>query len=101
MIERLKMANHVSDTSQVLFDVEEEEKEAALGYHSEKLALALGLIDTSPRDTIRIVENLRVCGDCHSAMKLVSLIYDRDIILRDRHRFHHFKEGSCSCVDYW
>ncbi|RWR91933.1 pentatricopeptide repeat-containing protein, chloroplastic-like protein [Cinnamomum micranthum f. kanehirae] len=101
MIERLKMTNHVSDTSQVLFDVEEEEKEAALGYHSEKLALALGLIDTSPRDTIRIVKNLRVCGDCHSAMKLVSLIYDRDIILRDRHRFHHFKEGSCSCVDYW
>lgn len=101
MIEHLKLANHVSDTSQVLFDVEEEEKEAALGYHSEKLALALGLIDTSPRDTIRIVKNLRVCGDCHAAMKLVSLIYDRDIILRDRHRFHHFKEGSCSCMDYW
>ena len=48
MIEHLKMANHVTDTSRVLFDVEEEEKEAALGYHNETLALALGLIDTIP-----------------------------------------------------
>jgi hypothetical protein len=24
-----------------------------------------------------------------------------EIIVRDRIRFHHFKDGSCSCKDYW
>ncbi|KAL6011237.1 hypothetical protein ACLOJK_001682 [Asimina triloba] len=101
VIEQLKLSDHALETSVALFDGGEEEKEAALTYHSEKLALALGLIDSCPEDTIRIVKNLRVCADCHSTMKLVSHVYRREIILRDRNRFHHFKEGLCSCMDYW
>ncbi|KAK9943642.1 hypothetical protein M0R45_009245 [Rubus argutus] len=27
--------------------------------------------------------------------------YNREIIVRDRARFHRFKEGFCSCRDYW
>ncbi|KAK9286879.1 hypothetical protein L1049_015285 [Liquidambar formosana] len=50
---------------------------------------------------IRIVKNLRSCEDCHSFMKLLSKIYKRDIIVRDRIRFHHFRNGGCSCGDYW
>uniref|UniRef100_A0A453RXP9 DYW domain-containing protein n=1 Tax=Aegilops tauschii subsp. strangulata TaxID=200361 RepID=A0A453RXP9_AEGTS len=50
---------------------------------------------------MRIFKNLRVCGDCHNAAKLISKIEDREIILRDTTRFHHFKGGHCSCGDYW
>ncbi|CAJ1978169.1 unnamed protein product [Sphenostylis stenocarpa] len=88
-------------TEFVLFDVEEEEKEYFLGCHSEKLAVAFALISTSAKDVIRVVKNLRVCGDCHEAMKLVSKLTKREIIIRDNNRFHHFSEGSFSCGDYW
>ncbi|CAN1219441.1 Pentatricopeptide repeat-containing protein At5g66520 [Linum perenne] len=79
----------------------EEEKETALQYHSEKLAIAFGFINTKPGTTIRVVKNLRVCDDCHSAIKLISRVYGRDIILRDRVRYHHFRNGACSCKDFW
>ncbi|CAN1219438.1 Pentatricopeptide repeat-containing protein At5g66520 [Linum perenne] len=101
MIERLTIEGYVPDTSQVLFDIEEEEKETALQYHSEKLAIAFGFINTKPGTTIRVVKNLRVCDDCHSAIKLISRVYGRDIILRDRVRYHHFRNGACSCKDFW
>ncbi|PIA31513.1 hypothetical protein AQUCO_04900072v1 [Aquilegia coerulea] len=89
------------DTVQVLFDIEEEEKEQALSIHSEKLAIAFGFLHMGQKDIIRIVKNLRVCRDCHSVSKLISKVYAREIIVRDRNRFHHFKNGECSCTDYW
>lgn len=92
---------YLPDTKQVLFDIEEEEKEDALSVHSEKLAIAFGLIHTDPNSTIRIVKNLRVCRDCHNLSKLISKVYRREIIVRDRNRFHHFANGRCSCKDYW
>ncbi|XP_059638013.1 pentatricopeptide repeat-containing protein At1g08070, chloroplastic [Cornus florida] len=97
----LEMAGHVCDTSEVLYDIDEKWKEGTLSQHSERLAIAFGLISTKPGTTIRIVKNLRVCGNCHSATKLISKIFNREIIARDRNRFHHFKDGSCSCMDYW
>ncbi|KAK9265820.1 hypothetical protein L1049_001787 [Liquidambar formosana] len=69
-------------------------------YHSEKLAIAFGLARTPEGTSLRIVKNLRVCRDCHSFTKFVSKAYDREIIVRDRVRFHHFKGGLCSCKDY-
>ncbi|CAI0446562.1 unnamed protein product [Linum tenue] len=101
MIERLEMEGYVPNTSQVLFNIEEEEKETALQYHSEKLAIAFGFISTKPGETIRVVKNLRVCDDCHSAIKLISRVYGREIVLRDRVRYHHFRDGTCSCKDFW
>ncbi|XP_010267212.1 PREDICTED: pentatricopeptide repeat-containing protein At2g29760, chloroplastic [Nelumbo nucifera] len=101
MTRRLKAAGYVPDTTHVPFDIDEEEKETIVSYHSEKLALAFGLINFSPNMTIRIVKNLRICGDCHSAFKLLSEIFIREIVVRDTIRFHHFKNGSCSCMDYW
>lgn len=97
----LEKSGFVPDTSEVLYDMDEEWKEGALSHHSEKLAIACGLISTKPGTTIRIVKNLRVCGNCHSATKLISKIFNREIIARDRNRFHHFKDGNCSCNDYW
>ncbi|KAL4192015.1 hypothetical protein AMTRI_Chr06g191900 [Amborella trichopoda] len=98
---RLREEGYIPRTSFVLQNIDEEERESALCHHSEKLAIAFGLISTSPGSTIRVVKNLRACGDCHEATKLISKIYDREIIVRDRNRFHHFKDGACSCRDFW
>lgn len=102
LAEKLKLAGYVPDISVVSHaDMEDDDKELTLRYHSEKLAIAFGLLKTPAGRTIRVVKNLRVCGDCHSATKFISLISGRQIILRDVQRFHHFKEGKCSCGDYW
>ncbi|GLJ23736.1 hypothetical protein SUGI_0450010 [Cryptomeria japonica] len=97
----MKEAGYVPNTNFVLHDVEEEVKEDLLGRHSEKLAIAFGLIKTSPGTPIRITKNLRVCGDCHVATKFISMIVKREIIVRDAKRFHVFRDGNCSCGDYW
>ncbi|GAB2274625.1 Pentatricopeptide repeat-containing protein At2g27610, variant 2 [Dionaea muscipula] len=98
---RLKDAGYKPDTQYVLHDVEEEHKEIILSQHSEKLAIAFGLISTPPGTAIQIVKNLRVCGDCHAVIKLISRLEEREIIVRDSRRFHHFKGGICSCGDFW
>lgn len=97
----LRTYGHKPGTMDVLFDIEEEEKEDALSYHSERLAIAFALITSDSRVPIRVIKNLRVCSDCHASTKLISLIYGREIIVRDRSRFHHFRDGTCSCSDYW
>lgn len=97
----LRAHGYVPQTELVLHDLEEAEKERALGVHSEKLAIAFGLISTQPGTTIKIAKNLRVCVDCHTATKLIAKITGRKIVVRDRNRFHHFVDGSCSCGDYW
>lgn len=97
----MKRAGYVPTTSEVLLDIDEEDKEDSLYRHSEKLAIAFALINTPPGTPIRFVKNLRVCEDCHSATKFISKIYNREIVVRDRNRFHHFKNGSCSCGDFW
>eukprot|EP01018_Ginkgo_biloba_P032703 Gb_11926 [translate_table: standard] len=99
--ELMKKAGYVPDTSYVLHDVEDKEKEYVLFSHSEKLAIAFGLISTNPGTPIQITKNLRVCGDCHSATKYISKISMREIIVRDSNRFHHFRDGLCSCGDFW
>lgn len=97
----LKAHGYSPQTNVVLQDLGETEKEKSLGVHSEKLAIAFGLITTKPGTTIKIVKNLRVCSDCHEVSKLISKITGRRIVVRDRNRFHHFVDGSCSCGDYW
>ncbi|CAK9176595.1 unnamed protein product [Ilex paraguariensis] len=97
----MKRLGYVPLTDFVLHDIEDEAKEVALSYHSERLAIAFGLINTSPGTTLRITKNLRICGDCHNAIKFISRIVNRVIIVRDMHRFHHFENGVCSCGDYW
>ncbi|XP_068658036.1 pentatricopeptide repeat-containing protein At4g21065-like [Aristolochia californica] len=101
MGKELKRAGYIPTTSEVLFDIDDEDKEDALNRHSEKLAIAFALLNTKPETPIRIVKNLRVCGDCHSATKFISMVYGREITVRDRNRFHLFKAGECSCKDFW
>ncbi|KAK3409507.1 hypothetical protein EUGRSUZ_J01626 [Eucalyptus grandis] len=85
-----KEGGYVLDTRYVLHDIGQEAKEQALLYHSERLTIAYGLISTPARTPLRIIKNLRICGDCHNAIKR---LYNK--------RFHHFKDGKCSCGDYW
>ncbi|CAL1356946.1 unnamed protein product [Linum trigynum] len=108
MIIRLKLAGYVPHTASQIsagadggYSGDEEEKEQALLSHSEKLAFCFGLISTSPGTSLYIFKNLRMCHDCHSAIKIASDVYQREITVRDRNRFHYFKQGSCSCSDYW
>ncbi|XP_015572939.1 pentatricopeptide repeat-containing protein At4g33170 [Ricinus communis] len=101
MMKRIKKEGYVPDKDFVLLNVEEEEKERSLYYHSEKLAIAYALLRTPPSSRIRVIKNLRVCGDCHNAIKFISKVYQREIVLRDANRFHSFTSGSCSCGDYW
>ncbi|KAF3782063.1 Pentatricopeptide repeat-containing protein [Nymphaea thermarum] len=101
LYDELKAVGYVVDTHFALHDMEIEQKENALLYHSEKLAIAYGLLSTADGIPIQIMKNLRVCGDCHTFMKLVSRTTGREIIMRDGSRFHHFQSGACSCRDYW
>lgn len=98
---RIREYGYVAETNYVFHDIGPEEKENALCYHSEKLAVAFGLISTPDRTCISVNKNLRICGDCHVVIKLISKIYEREIIVRDRTRFHRFKDGACSCKEYW
>ncbi|KAJ6290323.1 hypothetical protein OIU78_026114 [Salix suchowensis] len=92
---------YTPDIGAVLHDVEDEQKEYYLSYHSEKLAIAYGLLKLPPEASILVIKNLRICDDCHSAVRLISKLTNRVIVVRDANRFHHFRDGRCSCLDYW
>ena len=97
----MKKLGYCPNTDFVLQDVEEQDKEQILCGHSEKLAVVFGLLNTSPGSSLRVIKNLRICGDCHAVIKFISNFEGREISVRDTNRFHHFKDGVCSCGDYW
>ncbi|KAJ0595884.1 putative tetratricopeptide-like helical domain superfamily, DYW domain-containing protein [Helianthus annuus] len=104
LVKELRGLGYVPEINLVMRDLEEEDKNRELSYHSEKLAFVFAL----KRDefkcfgrAIRIVKNIRICVDCHNFMKFASELTGREIIVRDLNRFHHFKQKVCSCNDYW
>ncbi|GJZ31487.1 pentatricopeptide repeat-containing protein [Tanacetum coccineum] len=101
LIFKMRKLGYVPDTKFVLHDMENEQKEYALSTHSERLAVAFGLLKLPPGAMIRVFKNIRICGDCHNAFKFMSLAVGREIVVRDGKRFHHFKDGKCSCGNYW
>ncbi|CAF1940620.1 pentatricopeptide repeat-containing protein At3g03580-like [Brassica napus] len=93
---------YVPDPREVSQNLEEEEEKRRLVCgHSERLAIAFGLLNTEPGTPLQVMKNLRVCGDCHEVTKLISKIVGREILVRDANRFHLFKDGACSCNDRW
>ncbi|KAJ0034817.1 hypothetical protein Pint_24559 [Pistacia integerrima] len=99
---KMKERGYVGGNRGLVFvDVEDEAKEEIVSLHSERQALAFGLVSIPKGITIRIMKNLRMCSDCHEAFKLISDIVERDFVVRDVNRFHHFKNGSCTCGDFW
>lgn len=101
MIYRIREGGYVPQTSEVMLNLSDKEKERVLFCHSEKLAVAFGLVSTKQGSVIRVVNNLRMCGDCHNAIKLVSKVFGRELVVRDCFRFHRFANGNCSCNDFW
>lgn len=99
--EQMKVEGYVPETSVVFEKVDEETKEEMVFGHSERLAIAFGILSTLDGDVLRVMKNLRVCVDCHNVIKFISRIECREIIVRDAKRFHCFKDGVCSCGDYW
>ncbi|KAI3833645.1 hypothetical protein MKX03_022423 [Papaver bracteatum] len=99
--QEMRKLGYVPNTEFVLHDLDEEVKQRMLFNHSERLAIVFALLNTGPGVRLLITKNLRVCGDCHEATKFISKIVDREIVVRDVKRFHHFKDGFCSCGDYW
>lgn len=98
---RIISEGYVPDISSILHDVEDSVKIKMLNHHSERLAIVFGLLFIPSNLPIKVVKNLRVCGDCHNATKYISKVTGREILVRDAVRFHLFKDGSCSCGDFW
>ncbi|KAL8495137.1 hypothetical protein ACS0TY_019344 [Phlomoides rotata] len=99
--ERMEDEGYKPDISCVLQNVSDGLKAESLKYHSERLAIAFALISTAEGSPILVMKNLRACVDCHAAIKVISKIVQREITVRDSSRFHLFKNGACSCGDYW
>lgn len=100
LMDKISKQGYVPEEKSLLPDVDEKEEKISR-YHSEKMAIAFGLISTLEGTLLQVVQSHRICGDCHSAIKLIALVTGREIVLRDGSRFHRFKHGSCSCGDYW
>lgn len=99
--QEMRALGYVPNTEFVFHNIEEEVKLKMLCNHSERLAIAFALLNTGPGTKLLVTKNLRVCGNCHEAIKFISLIVQREIVVRDVKRFHHFRDGFCSCGDYW
>lgn len=100
LLEQLLQMGYSSNekSKSLLPDVGENEERRV---HSEKLAIAFGLISTLDGTPLQVVQGHRICSDCHTLIKLISRVTSRHIVVRDASRFHHFKDGTCSCADYW
>ncbi|XP_042484747.1 pentatricopeptide repeat-containing protein DOT4, chloroplastic [Macadamia integrifolia] len=98
---RMKEERYLTNKRYSLINAGDTEREEALCGHSEKLAMAFGILSLPPGKTIRVTKNLRICGDCHEMAKFMSKMVGREIVLRDSNRFHHFEHGRCSCRGCW
>ncbi|KAK7400139.1 hypothetical protein VNO78_11339 [Psophocarpus tetragonolobus] len=101
LLDRLKGIGYQPNLGSVPYDINDKEKRLLLTTHSEKLALAFGLLSTDAGSTIKIMKNLRICEDCHIVMSGASKVTGRKIVVRDNTRFHHFFNGTCSCSNFW
>ncbi|CAO2189865.1 unnamed protein product [Urochloa humidicola] len=101
LMKEIKEAGYVAEEDELLPDIHPDEQNIPRAYHSERLAIAFGLISTSPHTPLRITQSHRLCRDCHKIIKFLAKVTMREIVVRDGSRFHHFKLGICSCGDYW
>ncbi|EOA15334.1 hypothetical protein CARUB_v10004043mg [Capsella rubella] len=101
LTKRASDIGYVPDCFSLLNELQQEQKDPMIFIHSEKLAISFGLLSLPRTMPINVMKNLRVCNDCHDWIKFVSKVSNREIIVRDAYRFHHFEGGACSCKDYW
>ncbi|OEL18194.1 Pentatricopeptide repeat-containing protein [Dichanthelium oligosanthes] len=101
LMKEIKEAGYVAEENELLPDIHPDEQNISRAYHSERLAIAFGLISTSPCTPLRITQSHHLCRDCHKIIKFLTKVTKREIVVRDGSRFHHFRLGICSCGDYW
>uniref|UniRef100_A0A2N9J388 DYW domain-containing protein n=1 Tax=Fagus sylvatica TaxID=28930 RepID=A0A2N9J388_FAGSY len=101
LVSEMKKVGYVPDVSCVYQNIDEVEKEKVLFGHTEKLAITYGLMKMKSSTPIRVIKNTRMCSDCHTAAKYMSLVRNHEIVIKDGVRFHHFRVGNCSCNDCW
>ncbi|RZC64287.1 hypothetical protein C5167_007982 [Papaver somniferum] len=102
LVERAKSLGYVSERSLDAVD-EDGNDEGILSstiHHSEKLAVAFGLLSTCQGSSIRVIKSISMYRDSHSLIKHISAMTGREIILRDSKRLHQFNDGQCSCGDF-
>ncbi|KAI3950157.1 hypothetical protein MKW92_044471 [Papaver armeniacum] len=102
LVERAKSLGYVSERSLDIID-EDDNDEGTLSstiHHSEKLAVAFGLLSTCQGSSIRVIKSISMYRDSHSLIKDISAMTGREIILRDSKRLHQFNDGQCSCGDF-
>ncbi|KAA3455584.1 Alpha,alpha-trehalose-phosphate synthase [UDP-forming] 1-like protein [Gossypium australe] len=71
----------VPDERFALHDVEDEQKQEMLPYHSKRLADAFRLVTTAESSTITVFKNLRACGNYHCAIMVLAKIAGHEIIV--------------------
>lgn len=100
LLDRAKSLGYESLETLEVTDEDEEKTPSSTAYHSEKLAIAFGLLNMPNAVPIRVIKSVFMCRDCHNFVKLVSLLTAREIIIRDSKRLHKFVNGRCSCGDF-
>lgn len=100
LIDQVKSLGYESLESLEVTDEDEEQTLSYTAYHSERLAIAFGLLNTPNAVPIRVVKSLIMCRDCHNFVKFLSTLTGREIVIRDSKRLHKFVNGTCSCGDF-
>ncbi|XP_024521940.1 pentatricopeptide repeat-containing protein At2g13600 isoform X1 [Selaginella moellendorffii] len=70
---------------------------------SERFAAGCALVNTAAGTDIRISKSGRVCGDCHDVLAAISRQGGggRLVVCKDISCVHAFRDGHCSCGDFW
>ncbi|KAB2594770.1 pentatricopeptide repeat-containing protein [Pyrus ussuriensis x Pyrus communis] len=74
------------------------------GYKPQTKVVLYGLHEEEKERirVIRISKNLKLCEDCHPVTKFISKFANREILVRDVNRFHHFRDGTaCAFFSWW
>ncbi|PON59623.1 DYW domain containing protein [Parasponia andersonii] len=100
LIEQAKSLGYETGEDLEVRDEDEAKASSSTSYHSEKLAIAFGLLNTPSSAPIRVNKNFIMCRDCHSFVKSISLLTAREITIRDSKRLHKIVNGKCSCGDF-
>ncbi|KAF5206498.1 Pentatricopeptide repeat-containing protein [Thalictrum thalictroides] len=100
IIVNLKAEGYVPDARYALHDLEEDKEEVSL-HHCEKIVVAAGCLGAKPQGSFKcFLVNDCLCNDCHNAIKAISKLVGRKIILENG-KTHFFEDGLCSCKDFW
>lgn len=71
LTEKIRASGYIPTFRLVSQNTDDEDKKLDLCSHSEKLAIAYGLMRTPCEETIRVYKNLQVCSDCHTATEFI------------------------------